>query len=473
MDERLEAVRRRKRVVLLLVFLGIIGVLIFLLRAVLAPFLIALFVAYLIDPLVGRMAGLRLPKGLHLGRAGSIVVIYLVLIVCLFLGAKFTIPALSAQIDQVREDLPKARTWLEGLAQDAVDWWEREVKKERAQAKEREEGKADGEQKAPDGENGDADPEDNGDGEEKGPGEEEGKPEEDGGAEKEPPAPAPPASRYRVDLKGGGELTGMLVAESDEQVVFKLGKEFLTVDRGRIERMESLEKEDVRFNLLRYIQGLSVHVDSALGFAFNAARALVKALYLTVLVLMITAFLCIDKPRLLAFVSSVPPDKHRETWLRLAGYLDRGLAGVIRGQLMICLVNAILTWIGLQFLGVRYSLLLGLVAGVFSIIPIFGTILSSVPIVLIAWGTSGLERGLLTLGWILFIHFIEANFLNPKIMGSASKIHPVVVIFALIAGENAYGIAGALLAVPAASILQSCFRFFVLDRQLETAEDAA
>jgi len=71
------------------------------------------------------------------------------------------------------------------------------------------------------------------------------------------------------------------------------------------------------------------------------------------------------------------------------------------------------------------------------------------------------------------IHFLEANFLNPKIMGSASKIHPVVVVFALIAGENAYGIAGALLAVPAASILQSCFRFFVLDRQLESAEGAA
>ncbi len=102
MDERLEAVRRRKRVVLLLVFLGIIASLIFLLRAVLAPFLIALFAAYLIDPLVDRMARIRLPRGLHLGRAGSIVVIYLGLIFCIFLGVKFTIPALSAQIGQVR-----------------------------------------------------------------------------------------------------------------------------------------------------------------------------------------------------------------------------------------------------------------------------------------------------------------------------------------------------------------------------------
>jgi predicted PurR-regulated permease PerM len=185
---------------------------------------------------------------------------------------------------------------------------------------------------------------------------------------------------------------------------------------------------------------------------------------------MITAFLSIDRDRIVSFIHSVPPDRHRKTWLRLADYLDKGLAGVIRGQLTICLVNGILTWIGLQLLGVRYSVLLGLVAGIASIIPIFGTIFSSVVIVPIAWGTSGIELALLTLGWILLIHFLEANFLNPKIMGSASKIHPVVIIFALIAGENAYGITGALLAVPAASILQSCFKFFVLDRQLESAE---
>lgn len=451
MDERLEAVRRRKRVVLLLVFLGIIAGLIFLLRAVLAPFLIALFVAYLIDPLVDRMARLRLPKGHHLGRAGSIVVIYLVLIFCLFLGVKFTIPTLSDQIGQVRQDIPKARTWLESLAQKGVDWWEREVNKEKKP------------EEAPEGT--------------KEPGEEKGPGEEEGTGEEEPPEKAgtprdtaPP--RYRVVFKGGGEIAGGLAAESEAQLVLMVGGKFLAIDRESIDRLDALEREDVRFDLFKYIQQFSGHVDAALGFAFNAARAVVKALFLTVLVLMITAFLCIDKPRLLAFVSSVPPERHRDTWLRLAGYLDRGLAGVIRGQLMICLVNAILTWIGLQLLGVRYSLLLGVVAGVFSIIPIFGTILSSVPIVLIAWGTSGLELGALTLGWILLIHFIEANFLNPKIMGSASKIHPVVVVFALIAGENAYGITGALLAVPAASILQSCFKFFVLDRQLETAEEA-
>ena len=55
---------------------------------------------------------------------------------------------------------------------------------------------------------------------------------------------------------------------------------------------------------------------------------------------------------------------------------------------------------------------------------------------------------LLSVGWIVLIHFLEANFLNPKIMGDAAKIHPVVIVLALVAGEHFYGLAGALFAVP-------------------------
>jgi predicted PurR-regulated permease PerM len=64
---------------------------------------------------------------------------------------------------------------------------------------------------------------------------------------------------------------------------------------------------------------------------------------------------------------------------------------------------------------------------------------------------------LLVLGWIVAIHQLEANVLNPKIMGDAAKVHPVLVVFALLAGEHVFGIVGALLAVPVLSIAQSLF----------------
>jgi predicted PurR-regulated permease PerM len=137
---------------------------------------------------------------------------------------------------------------------------------------------------------------------------------------------------------------------------------------------------------------------------------------------------------------------------------------VIRGQLLICLINGVLTYIGLLIFDIKYSLILAFVAAVMTLIPIFGSILSSIPIVLVALvsGESGLDfvRAIASVLWIVGIHFIEANFLNPKIIGSSAKIHPVVVIFSLILGEKTFGLVGALLAVPVASMIQVLFVFF-------------
>ena len=73
--------------------------------------------------------------------------------------------------------------------------------------------------------------------------------------------------------------------------------------------------------------------------------------------------------------------------------------------------------------------------------------------------TVSVGTGFLALAWILVIHFIEGNFLNPKIMGTAAHIHPVLIVFALVTGEHTAGIPGALLAVPIFSILQTLFLF--------------
>jgi predicted PurR-regulated permease PerM len=272
-------------------------------------------------------------------------------------------------------------------------------------------------------------------------------------------------------------VEGEVVARSEGEVVLRLGEEHEILRAERIASEENLgaslqDPANALKGLIRRgaDQGLR-NLDVIVLFVFQFGQALVLTLYKLVLILMITAFLVIDRDRILGFLRTVPPPRHRGTYEKLSTYIDRGLAGVVRGQLLICLVNGILTWVGLQFLGVRYSGLLGVIAGVFSLIPIFGTILSSIPIVLIAWGAGDFRVGLLSLGWILLIHFIEANYLNPRIMGSASKIHPVVVVFALLAGEHAYGLVGALLAVPCASIVQSSFKFYVLDRQGEAADD--
>jgi predicted PurR-regulated permease PerM len=181
------------------------------------------------------------------------------------------------------------------------------------------------------------------------------------------------------------------------------------------------------------------------------------------LVLMVAAFILIDLDRIQAFLRSLVPERYQGDYDRIYVGIDRGLSGVIRGQLVICIINGILTYIGLWLFKVKYPLLLAGIASTMSLIPIFGSILSSVPIVavaLISASTFDLKKGLLVLGWIILIHLFEANLFNPKIMGNAAKIHPVLVVFALIAGEHSYGLVGALFAVPVASIIQTIFVYY-------------
>lgn len=201
---------------------------------------------------------------------------------------------------------------------------------------------------------------------------------------------------------------------------------------------------------------------SQIGKLIDLARALavgiLEGFVAVILTMMVAAFISIDLHRLKRFVRGMFPEEARYGFDNFMAMADRGMAGVIRGQLIICLVNGILTYVGLSLLGVRFNLLLAVLAAILSLIPVFGTVLSTVPIVALSL-MDGFSTGLLALGWVLLIHFLEANFLNPKIIGQSAHIHPVIVIFALLAGENAYGLVGALLAVPTASLLLTLFNF--------------
>ncbi|CAN5542222.1 hypothetical protein BH09MYX1_BH09MYX1_43880 [soil metagenome] len=194
-------------------------------------------------------------------------------------------------------------------------------------------------------------------------------------------------------------------------------------------------------------------------FGGNLVASVSRAIFVFGITLMLAAYLMLTREKILAFFASLVRPDARADFTSLVERIDRGLAGVVRGQLIICLVNGALSAIGFALVGLKYWPVLALVATVFSLIPIFGVIVSSVPAVAIGL-TQSPGIALFVLGWILVVHQIEANFLNPKIMGDAAKLHPVLVIFSLIVGEHFFHALGALLAVPTMSISQSLFLHF-------------
>jgi predicted PurR-regulated permease PerM len=184
-----------------------------------------------------------------------------------------------------------------------------------------------------------------------------------------------------------------------------------------------------------------------------------RGVFTLFMTLMLGGYLMLTRERVLGFFRELFQPSAHASFDRFLRRLDRGLSGVVRGQLLICLVNGVLSAIGFALFELRYWPILAVVAAVMSLIPIFGSILSSVPAVAIGLSQSpGTAFGVLA--WIVGIHQLEANFLNPKIIGDSAKIHPVLVVFSLLAGEHFFGIVGALFAVPCMSVAQTVFLHF-------------
>lgn len=240
----------------------------------------------------------------------------------------------------------------------------------------------------------------------------------------------------------------------------------LPFDREEVRRVL-----DERGSLVRAADNFSKNAGKLVSFVAAVVGGAFQVIFGSFLVLMLTAFISMDRRRIERFFFSLVPPEYQSAYETIMKGMSVGLAGVVRGQVLICITNGVLTFIGLWILDVKLPLILATVAAVFSLIPIFGSILSTIPIVAMAL-TDSFAKGVFALLWIIGIHLLEANFLNPKIMGDAAKIHPVVVVFALIVGEQTAGLIGALFAVPIASVIITFFKF-LHGRALDTGEPVA
>lgn len=213
--------------------------------------------------------------------------------------------------------------------------------------------------------------------------------------------------------------------------------------------------QDTLNNILERSQSVTI---SILKFGEKLIINTIRFIFGFFLTLMLSVFIVIDAKKIINFIRSLFPPTLREEFDIAIERINRGLSGVIRGQFIICIINGILSGIGFYIADLKYWPFFTLIATIFTLIPIFGTIISSTPAILVGL-TQSFGTGLFVFLWIVGIHQLEANLLNPKIMQASSKIHPVLVVFALMAGAYIGGLLGALLGVPLFSILQSLFLY--------------
>lgn len=193
---------------------------------------------------------------------------------------------------------------------------------------------------------------------------------------------------------------------------------------------------------------------------WQGGQALVGIVSLLVITPIVTFYLLLDWQRLIATLDSLVPVRQRETVRGLARQIDAAMAGFIRGQSFVCLFLGLWYGLGFTMIGLNFGMLIGITAGVLSFIPYVGSLTALIVSVAVAlvqgpgWGLLGMVLAVQFTG-----QFIEGNILTPRFVGEAVGLHPVWVMFALLAFGSLFGFTGLILAVPIAAIIGVLTRF--------------
>jgi predicted PurR-regulated permease PerM len=184
----------------------------------------------------------------------------------------------------------------------------------------------------------------------------------------------------------------------------------------------------------------------------TAFFGVVLMIFIDILVSFILAFFIIlEKKELQHFFEGIEKGPVGRYYLWIKPYfvvLADSFGKTFESQAVIALINSFLTIIGLYFFGFHYLLALWFIVFIFSFVPVFGVIVSSVPIMILGFVMGGFPMALQVLLLIIVVHFIEAYFLNPNIYASRAKLPITIAFVALVVGEFVGGVWGLLLAIP-------------------------
>jgi predicted PurR-regulated permease PerM len=197
-------------------------------------------------------------------------------------------------------------------------------------------------------------------------------------------------------------------------------------------------------------------------------------LLIVVLSPIIAFYLLVDLPHTRRVLDSLVPSAARPEVEAVARRLNRAMGGFFRGQLAVALIVGVLCSSGLATIGLKFWFLVGMIAGLFNLIPLIGPWIGGVPGVAIALTTGSLLQALGVVIVMVAVQQIDNHLITPQVMQRAVRLHPAAVMLALLAGGTLGGLFGLLLAVPGAAALKiiggHLWRVHVLGEPVEWAD---
>ena len=213
------------------------------------------------------------------------------------------------------------------------------------------------------------------------------------------------------------------------------------------------------------------------GKVAGSSMAMITGLANLVLIPVVTFYMLRDWDIVMTHLRDLLPRSIEPTVVHLASQCDEILGAFIRGQLLVMLALGIVYSMGLKFIGLDLAFILGLIAGLASIVPYMGFIIGIMAAGIAAWFQFHEFPMLLAVSVVFALgQLLEGMVLTPLLVGDKIGLHPVAVIFAIMAGGQLAGFSGILLALPVAAVVMVLLRYAhssYKDSELYTADDSA
>lgn len=220
------------------------------------------------------------------------------------------------------------------------------------------------------------------------------------------------------------------------------------------------DAEDVRKAASSYAGNLSTWIGDLVGRVWTSGLAIANVVYVMLLTPLVAFYFLRDWDYIVARIDFWLPRRQADTIRELAREIDAILAGFVRGQATVCFMLAVYYSVALSLAGLDYGIIIGITAGILTFIPYLGAIVGLIVSILVAISQfDDYSRVLIVAGVYVFGHSVEANFITPNLVGDRVQLHPVWILFALLAGGALFGFTGVLLAVPVAAVIGVVVRF--------------
>jgi predicted PurR-regulated permease PerM len=252
------------------------------------------------------------------------------------------------------------------------------------------------------------------------------------------------------------------------------------MERWVDDRAESVKGTPFEFDRQKVTEAFSSTDVSVRDQIDRVAKVGVKVFHVLLVMVLTPIFafyLLVDLPHLKRVADGLIPAGARPEVLVLARRMNAAVGGFFRGQLVVATIVGVMASFGLLIIGLPFWLLIGMVAGFFNMIPLVGPYIGGIPALVIALTTKEPITALWVVVIMVTVQQIDNHFISPIVMHRVVKLHPVLVMLALLLGGTLGGFFGLLVAVPTAAILKitvgHLWRVHVLGEPIERfAEDA-